>query len=367
MNYYTAEQAASDIYIQFPKWLINMDLSSDAKLLYVYLLDRHKLSLKNGWIDKNNHVYLIFTRAAMQEILGCSKTTAIKAAKALEDAELIEEKRVPNKPSKIYLLQPPYDYIYGNNSYDDDLDEYDEQGNNKNWKSKKWTSKNYTSGSPNSIPSEVQNLDPNKNNSSKNNMSKNNIYNNDDIVDTLKIVGEEDSDNSVVVKENGTNSSSISFSRMTVKQMKKECEARELAIKQLNEAYDAFKDPRLKDDVEDFPDGLYEFNAYHNGKAGVYPFRFHDIGFNWVRGHDMYHNAQFVKKAEELVKDVFFTFSKADDRLALTLIDHRLVGEMIENISYAFADPDKSEIHTPRNWCASILRSKIEEIKRIFA
>ena len=37
-------------------------LSPTAILLYGILLDRLTLSIKNNWIDKNENVYLIFTR-----------------------------------------------------------------------------------------------------------------------------------------------------------------------------------------------------------------------------------------------------------------------------------------------------------------
>ena len=37
------------------------EISTDAKLLYGILLDRMNLSAKNGWLDKNGRVYIIFT------------------------------------------------------------------------------------------------------------------------------------------------------------------------------------------------------------------------------------------------------------------------------------------------------------------
>ena len=43
--------------------------SSDAKVLYVILLDRMKLSEKNNWIDENNRVYIYFTIENIMEAL----------------------------------------------------------------------------------------------------------------------------------------------------------------------------------------------------------------------------------------------------------------------------------------------------------
>ena len=36
-------------------------LSTDAKTLYGILLDRMSLSVKNGWLDKQNRVFILFT------------------------------------------------------------------------------------------------------------------------------------------------------------------------------------------------------------------------------------------------------------------------------------------------------------------
>ena len=44
-------------------------LSTDAKLLYGILLDRISLSKKNGWIDSDGYVYIIYTIAELQELL----------------------------------------------------------------------------------------------------------------------------------------------------------------------------------------------------------------------------------------------------------------------------------------------------------
>lgn len=53
-------------------------LSTDAKLLYGILLDRISLSKKNGWIDNDGYVYIIYTIAELQELLRMSHTTVTK-------------------------------------------------------------------------------------------------------------------------------------------------------------------------------------------------------------------------------------------------------------------------------------------------
>lgn len=50
-------------YLVFPRFLLEIDdLNETAKILYMILLDRARLSQKNDrWTDENGHVYLFFT------------------------------------------------------------------------------------------------------------------------------------------------------------------------------------------------------------------------------------------------------------------------------------------------------------------
>ena len=64
------------------------------KMLYGILLDRMSLSAKNGWIDKNGRVYIIFTIDEAKMALNCAEQKAIKLLSELEKkAGLIERKR----------------------------------------------------------------------------------------------------------------------------------------------------------------------------------------------------------------------------------------------------------------------------------
>lgn len=48
-------------YMVFPRFLLDMELNETTKLLYMVLLDRARLSLKNeGWTDESGHVFLYF-------------------------------------------------------------------------------------------------------------------------------------------------------------------------------------------------------------------------------------------------------------------------------------------------------------------
>lgn len=49
-DYMTAETELP-AYLPYPRFLLKMDISHTAKLLYALLLDRSTLSQKNGWQD----------------------------------------------------------------------------------------------------------------------------------------------------------------------------------------------------------------------------------------------------------------------------------------------------------------------------
>lgn len=81
------------------------NISADAKMLYGILLDRMSLSAKNGWIDKNGRVYIIFTIDEAKMALNCAEQKAIKLLSELKKkAGLIERKRQGlGKPNLIYV------------------------------------------------------------------------------------------------------------------------------------------------------------------------------------------------------------------------------------------------------------------------
>ncbi|MDR0200276.1 MAG: replication initiator protein A [Streptococcaceae bacterium] len=81
------------------------EMSLDAKFAYAVLKDRFELSRKNGWIDEDRNVYLIFTITELEAILGCKHEKVIKIKKILAEYGLLEEVRQGlNKPNRLYLL-----------------------------------------------------------------------------------------------------------------------------------------------------------------------------------------------------------------------------------------------------------------------
>ncbi|MCD7922647.1 MAG: replication initiator protein A [Clostridiales bacterium] len=95
-------------YMVFPRFLMDIPLPETAKLLYVLLLDRARLSLKSGgWTDSRGRVFIYFTIHGMAEALHKSEMTAKNSLSRLEDAGLIARRRQgQGKPNRIYVKIP---------------------------------------------------------------------------------------------------------------------------------------------------------------------------------------------------------------------------------------------------------------------
>ena len=106
--FYGAESEQFSFY-RIPKVLFTEErfkaISAEAKVLYGLLLDRMSLSAKNGWQDKENRVYIIFTIEDIMDAMGCADQKAGKLLYELESkCGLIERKRQGlGKPNLIYV------------------------------------------------------------------------------------------------------------------------------------------------------------------------------------------------------------------------------------------------------------------------
>ena len=107
------------------------NLSDKAKLLYMIILDRLKLSMKNNYTNEKSEVYIYLSRKEVQKILNCSDKTITKAFNELVSLELIFEDRngigknikiYVNKKDDIFITfgkftvisRKKYDYTVGN-------------------------------------------------------------------------------------------------------------------------------------------------------------------------------------------------------------------------------------------------------------
>ena len=108
LDYFYGQARELFSFYRIPKALFQetrfQDLSTDAKTLYGILLDRMSLSAKNGWLDEQGRVFIIFTIEDVKKSLCCADNKATKLLRELEEFGLIERKRRGlGRPSLVYV------------------------------------------------------------------------------------------------------------------------------------------------------------------------------------------------------------------------------------------------------------------------
>ena len=98
LDYYYGDQAEQFSFYRIPKVLFTdsrfKDISAEAKILYGLLLDRMSLSAKNGWLDQEGRVYIVYTVEDIMDALSCASQKAMKLLNELDEkCGLIERKR----------------------------------------------------------------------------------------------------------------------------------------------------------------------------------------------------------------------------------------------------------------------------------
>ena len=108
-DYFYGTEGEQFSFIRVPKIFFENEayrsMSAEAKILYGFLLDRVSVSLKNGWKDDQNRIFIICTIEEIMEKIGCGNKKAIQLLSELEDKiGLIERKRQGlGKPNLIYV------------------------------------------------------------------------------------------------------------------------------------------------------------------------------------------------------------------------------------------------------------------------
>ena len=108
LDYFYGQAGELFSFYRIPKALFQeqrfQNLSTDAKTLYGILLDRMSLSVKNGWLDEQGRVFIIFTIEDVKRVLCCADNKAMKLFRELEKFGLVERKRRGlGKPSLVYV------------------------------------------------------------------------------------------------------------------------------------------------------------------------------------------------------------------------------------------------------------------------
>ena len=117
LDYYYGNEAEQYSFYRIPKALLTdpryKSVSIEAKVLYGLLLDRMGLSVKNGWMDSSQRVYIYFTQEDAMALMSCGKDKATKLFRELDKdgIGLIERKKQgQGRPTRIYVknfILPP--------------------------------------------------------------------------------------------------------------------------------------------------------------------------------------------------------------------------------------------------------------------
>ncbi len=106
MTHFLTTDTVLPTYMAYPKFLLDMtDLSETAKLVYIVLLDRARISqAKGGWADEHGNVFIFYPIQDLAKAIHKSEMSVKTALTALEKCGLILRKRQGvGKANRIYV------------------------------------------------------------------------------------------------------------------------------------------------------------------------------------------------------------------------------------------------------------------------
>ena len=109
MTHFLTTDTALPAYMAYPKFLLDMtDLSEMARLVYIVLLDRARVSqVKGGWADESGNVFIYYPIRDLAKAIHKSEMSVKTALSALERCGLILRKRQGvGKANRIYVKLP---------------------------------------------------------------------------------------------------------------------------------------------------------------------------------------------------------------------------------------------------------------------
>lgn len=105
-DYIYGKQAEKYDYLYIPKAFMKekafVTMSAGAKILYAVLMEKQQDAVEMGWIDENNHVYIVVNPGAIAKELNWDLTEVTNSVEELEKYGLLEiSERAEN--IKVYL------------------------------------------------------------------------------------------------------------------------------------------------------------------------------------------------------------------------------------------------------------------------
>lgn len=166
-DFYYGKEAEQFNFYRIPKLLFTdsrfSKVSIEAKVLYGLMLDRMSLSIKNGWVDEENRVYIYFKVSDAMEYMNICKDKCIKLFAELDVEKgcgLIFRKRQGlGKPSVIYVMK----FNSGKHEEKNELDNGEASNLQRSEKQTSVKSEIPTSESLDIIPQEVDDTGTNEN------------------------------------------------------------------------------------------------------------------------------------------------------------------------------------------------------------
>ena len=109
--YHYGNEAETYAFYRIPKVLFTepvfAELSTDAKLLYGLLIDRMQISIRNGWLDAEDRVFIYYTVETIMEALSCGNKKAGALLSELDDKKgiglITRVHQGLGKPDRIYV------------------------------------------------------------------------------------------------------------------------------------------------------------------------------------------------------------------------------------------------------------------------
>lgn len=103
-------EIVSFYHLQMPRWLFAdpnyKQLSLHAKVAYTFLLNRYQLSQRNGWVNEDDEVYVIFTRAELADEMADQLQESDRMLRGIAGREAdLGGRRGRGLPNHIYLAQ----------------------------------------------------------------------------------------------------------------------------------------------------------------------------------------------------------------------------------------------------------------------